>query len=189
MPAGKPNSGVGSGAATAPDPKAIEATLCSCSDPETFCAELSKLFRVRRTEVALLRLENGLLKFLFPSELKTAGSIPVSSATAVAAHTVITKKVELFNSFTKVKHASIFETVKLGNRQDADANENAPIQKLMSAPVLSTDNKVLGVLQVSRKGLDLKLAGADFTLDDLQKLEVAAKIVAKAQFLRAVTAC
>ena len=157
--------------------------LGSCSDIESFCATVSKIFRVRRYEVALLRLEGGLLKFLFPAELKTAGSIPVSSATAVAAHTAISKKVELFNSFTKDKHASIFETVKLGS-QDADPNETAPIQKLMSAPVVSTDDRVLGVLQICRKGLDLNLAGADFSLEDLQKLEAAARIAAKAPFMR-----
>ena len=69
---------------------------------------------MRPDEVALLRLENGLLKFLFPTELTTAGSIPISSSTAVAAHTAVTKKVELFNNFTRVKHASIFETIKPG---------------------------------------------------------------------------
>ena len=184
MRAGLQNSGPGTATATAADPNALEGLLGACADRDTFCAELSKVFRVRRTEVALLRLDNGLLKFLFPTELRTAGSIPVSSATAVAAHTAITKKVELFNSFTRVKHAKIFEAVKLGKAED-DPNENAPIQKLMSAPVLSGENKVLGVLQVCRKGLDLNLAGNDFTLDDLQKLEAAAKVLAKSDFLRA----
>src|SRR5436309_5455035 len=46
--------------------------------PSEFCAELSKTFRVRSSEVALLRLEGGMLKFLFPEELKTAGAIPLS---------------------------------------------------------------------------------------------------------------
>lgn len=186
MHAGKRNSGHGAGAAAAPaiDPKALESALGQCSDADGFCSEVAKLFRVRRTEVALLRLEKGLLRFLFPGELKTAGSIPISSATAVAAHTVVTKKVELFNSFTKVKHAAIFETVKLGKAEDADAGERAPIQKLMSAPVLSAEARVLGVLQVCRKGLDLKLAGTDFTLDDLQSLEAAAKVAAKAEFMQ-----
>ncbi len=156
--------------------------MCECADAGAFCGVLAKVFRVRQTEVALLQLEKGLLRFLFPEALKTAGSIPVSSATAVAAHTAVTKKVELFNSFTKVKHASIFETVKLGKTEDADASESAPIQKLISAPVLSAEGRVIGVLQVSRKGLDLTLAGADFTLDDLKKLEKAAKVASKAAF-------
>ena len=187
MQEGQGQSGLATGAAAsaAIDPKAWEAALGECADASGFCGVLAKVFRVRQTEVALLQLEKGLLRFLFPEALKTAGSIPVSSATAVAAHTAVTKKVELFNSFTKVKHASIFETVKLGKPDQVDASESAPIQKLISAPVLSSEGKVIGVLQVSRKGLDLSLAGVDFTLDDLKNLEKAAKIAATASFLHA----
>lgn len=185
MREGKGQSGHGSGASAsaAIDPKAWDVALRECTDASAFCGVLAKVFRVRQTEVALLQLEKGLLRFLFPEALKTAGSIPVSSATAVAAHTAVTKKVELFNSFTKVKHASIFETVKLGKAEQPDPSESAPIQKLISAPVLSSESRVLGVLQISRKGLDLNLAGADFTLDDLKNLEKAAKIAATASFL------
>jgi hypothetical protein len=77
----KPNSGHDSSAATAAtaaensthdSPPRMDAT------PSEFCAELSKTFRVRSSEVALLRLEGGMLKFLFPEELKTAGAIPLS---------------------------------------------------------------------------------------------------------------
>ena len=75
---------------------------------------LSKIIHVGQHEVALLRVESNQLKFLFPDELKTAGSIPLSSQSAVAARTAVNRKVELFNNFAKVKHASIFETVKLG---------------------------------------------------------------------------
>jgi hypothetical protein len=181
---GQSGKGLGTAAASAPDPKAFATALRECADIESFCSVLSKVFRVRQTEVAMLQLEKGLLRFLFPEQLKTAGSIPVSSATAVAAHTAVTKKVELFNSFTKVKHASIFETVKLGNAEQSDSSESAPIQKLISAPIMSSEGRVLGVLQVCRKGLDLNLAGADFTLDDLQNLEAAAKVAATSAFLQ-----
>lgn len=185
MQEGKRQSGQGPAAAASAvfDFEAWDAALRECNDAGAFCGALAKIFRVRQTEVALLQLDKGLLRFLFPEALSTAGSIPVSSATAVAAHTAVTKKVELFNSFAKVKHASIFETVRLGKAEPADPSESAPIQKLMSAPLLSSEGRVLGVLQVSRKGLDLHLAGADFTLDDLKNLEKAAKIAATASFL------
>ncbi len=124
--------------------------------------------------MALLRLENGLLKFLFPEELTTAGTIPISSSTAVAAHTAVTKKVELFNNFTRVKHASIFESIKPNAEKDEQLHP-ATIYKLMSAPVLDGGDKVLGVIQVSHKGFDLASSGPDFTLDDLQRLELVAK--------------
>jgi len=182
---GKENSAAGSSAAAAPAPqRSLEAGVNPNDAPDQFCSTLAKRFGVRPTEVALLRLEKGLLKFLFPDELKTAGAIPVSSSSAVAAHTAATRKVELFNAFAKVKHASIFETVKLGKRDDSDRSEQASIQKLMSAPVLSSDRKVLGVLQICRKGFDTATAGPDFTLDDLQLLEVAARLAATMQFLK-----
>lgn len=181
MHTNKGNSGK-SAAAVAParDPKQIDELLRKKTTAPEFCAQLAAILHVRPTEVALLRLEKGLLRFLFPDELKTAGAIPVSSSSAVAAHTASTKKVELFNNFSKVKHASIFETVKLGSAESSDL---APIQKLMSAPVLNRDGKVMGVIQVSRKGLDISMAGADFTLDNLNTLEKAAHAAADAAFM------
>jgi hypothetical protein len=155
----------------------LEHRLSQAETPELFCAELSKLFQVRRTEVAMMRLEKGQLMFLFPTELKTAGSIPVSSSSSVAAHTAATKKTELFNNFVKVRHISLFETVRLGTPETVDRSEQASIQKLMSAPVMH-QNKALGVIQVCRKGFDLPSVGPDFSLDDLQKLEAVTKIAA-----------
>src|SRR5439155_18491227 len=82
--------------------------------PESICAWVAKIFQVKQTEVALLELGGSLLNFLYPAELKTAGAIPLSSS-AVAARTARTTQAELFNGFTKVKHSSIFELVKLGD--------------------------------------------------------------------------
>lgn len=147
--------------------------------------ELAKLFGVRANEVALLRLENGLLKFLCPFELTTAGSIPISSSTAVASHTAVTKKTELFNNFTRVKHASIFESIKpSGEPVDGELLRPATIHKLMSAPVLDKLGTVLGVVQVCHKGFDLVSAGPDFTLENLQQLELAAQALSKCEFMQ-----
>ncbi len=176
----------GAGAASAParDRDAMERRLAQAGTPEQCCVELAKLFGVRPNEVALLRLENGLLKFLCPFELSTAGSIPISSSTAVAAHTAVTKKIELFNNFTRVKHASIFESIKPGGEKNDDGElRPATIHKLMSAPVLDQAETVLGVIQVCHKGFDLASSGPDFTLDDLQQLEIAAKALSKSAFM------
>lgn len=162
----------------------MEFVLSQATGPDKFCAALAKLFGVRTKEVALLRLENGLLKFLFPEQLKTAGSIPVSSSSAVASHTASAKKIELYNTFAKVKHARVFETVKLTNSEDEDKSEQGAIQKLMSAPILGPEHKVLGVIQVSRKAFDLASAGPDFTLDDMQQVEVAARVAANMPFMK-----
>ena len=184
---GKQNSEQG-GTAAAParaSNASVEHVLTQATTPQQFCAALAKLFGVRPTEVALMRLEKGLLNFVHPEQLKTAGSIPVSSSTAVAAHTASTKKTELFNAFVKVKHASIFESVKLSNPADEDDRSGqSAIQKLMSAPILDAQRKVLGVVQVCRKGFDPATAGPDFSQDDLQQLEVAAKVLSTLPFIK-----
>ena len=144
------------------------------------CMVLAKIFKVQYTEVALLRLEGGLLRFIFPDHLRTTGAIPLSSK-AVAAHTALSKKAEIFNNFARVKHASIFETIKPG----ADIEEPAapsPIQKLMSVPIMDRDSNVVGVIQISRKALDAKFA-QDFSREDLHDLELAAGLLATAPAL------
>jgi hypothetical protein len=144
------------------------------------CMVLAKIFRVQYTEVALLRLEGGLLRFVFPEHLRTTGAIPLSSK-AVAAHTALSKKAEIFNNFARVKHASIFETIKPETNGDEPAAP-APIQKLMSVPVLDKGSSVVGVIQISRKGLDPRFA-QDFSREDLHDLELAAGLLATAPAL------
>lgn len=144
--------------------------------PIDLCTVLAKIFRVQESEVALLRLEGGLLRFVFPEHLRTTGSIPLSSK-AVAAHTALSKKPEIFNNFARVKHASIFETIRPGSIEDTVTP--APIQKLMSVPIMGHDKKVVGVVQISRKGPDPKHA-QDFSREDLHDLELVAGLLATA---------
>ena len=151
--------------------------------PKQVCGVLAKIFNVQQTEVALLRLDRGLLRFIFPDELKTAGSIPMSSS-SIAAHTAMSKKPEIFNNFARVKHASIFETIRLGATEGVDTSEPLPIQKLMSAPVVDEASKVLGVIQISRKGSDPTYAGTDISREDLHELELAAGILASSTVMR-----
>jgi hypothetical protein len=137
---------------------------------------LAKVFKVNYAEVALLRLDGGLLKFIFPEHLRTTGAIPISSK-AVAAHTALSKKGEIFNNFARVKHASIFETIKPIGVEDDQPVPPAPIQKLMSVPILDQQSAVLGVIQISRKGLDPRFT-QDFSREDLHDLELAAGVLA-----------
>ena len=152
--------------------------------PEPLCLKLAKILKVNRNEVALLRVEKSALRFVYPAELRQAGVLPLSGS-AVAARTASTRSPLLSNTFARVKHVSLFETVKLGG-SDADepGSQQMPIQKIMSVPVPAPDGKVIGVLQVSRKGLDASLAGADFTSDDLKILEKAAQIFAGMPFMQ-----
>jgi hypothetical protein len=182
---GQATSGTsGAAAGRALDRAGLERQLVNSGSPDQCCVELSRIFGVTPNEVALLRLENGLLKFLSPEELTAAGTIPISSSTAIAAHTAVTKKVELFNNFTRVKHASIFESIRPNAEKEKDEQLHpATIYKLMSAPVLDGADKVLGVIQVSHKGFDLASSGPDFTLDDLQRLELVARAMAQVKFM------
>jgi hypothetical protein len=147
------------------------------------CMVLAKIFRVQYTEVALMRLERGSLHFVFPEYLRTSGAIPLSSK-AVAAHTALSKKAEIFNNFARVKHASIFETIKPGATDTEEVVHPSPIQKLMSVPIMDRDSVVVGVIQISRKALDAKFA-QDFSREDLHDLELAAGLLATAPALLA----
>jgi hypothetical protein len=176
------NSGWGAAVAPASALAALQTLVSQNPTPDQFCAELSKIFRVQQTEVALFRLEEGRLKFLFPSELKTAGSIPLSSSSAVAAHTATGRKAEVFNNFARVKHASVFEMVKLAHKEESP--DQPPIQRLITAPILDDTESVLGVIQVCRKGLGLLSSGPEFTSDDLRQLECSASLAARAGFMQ-----
>jgi hypothetical protein len=160
----------------------LEKMLTDSPSPERVSGKLAQILNVSRNEVALLRVEKGSLRFVFPAELRAAGVIPMSSS-AVAARTVATGTSLLSNSFARMKHVSLFESVKLGAGDDNRGSEQMPIQKIMSVPVSSSEGKVIGAIQVSRKGLDSSLAGTDFSNDDLKRLEQAAIIVAGMPFM------
>jgi GAF domain-containing protein len=126
---------------------------------------IAKALSVRTEEVAILGVSHRWqhLHFVVPEALKNVGFIPLSSKTALAARTTRESRPEIINDFTSVRHATVFEGVKL-------AAESAEIiQKIISAPILSGD-RVVGVIQISRKGANVKTAGPDFTSDDLGKV-------------------
>jgi hypothetical protein len=120
---------------------------------------------VRPDEVAILGVSHRWrhLHFVVPEVLKNVGFIPLSSKSALAARTTRESRPEIINDFISVKHASVFEGVKFlaGNAE--------LIQKIISAPILSGD-RVVGVIQISRKGANPKAAGPDFTSEDLGKV-------------------
>ena len=103
------------------------------------------------------------LHFLVPSALKNVGFIPLTSNSALAAKTARESRPEINNEFAKVRHATVFEGVK------AATTTGESIQKIISAPILC-EGKVVGVMQVSRKGDNAGDAGADFTSDDLGRV-------------------
>ncbi len=126
---------------------------------------ISKAVGVRSDEVAILGLSTRWrhLHFLVPEGLKNVGFIPLNSNSALAARTARESRPEIINNFASVRHASVFEGVK------AAGDSGEAIQKIISAPVLAGD-KVIGVIQISRKGTTDRSAGPDFTPEDLGKI-------------------
>lgn len=138
-------------------------------DSETlaaFATKLAAIFGVKRDEVAVLALvsKGKHLKFLLPEILQAVGTIPVNSTSALAARTARERKPEFLNAFAGARHATVFEGVPMGRRADE------PIQKIMSAPILS-GKEVLGVVQISRKGRSQAESGPDFNLGNLRTLQ------------------
>ena len=176
------NQAFGAKAATA-DVSELETMVSALPSSDRVCLKLAQILRVRRGEVALLRLEKGSLRFIFPPELRSAGVLPLSGS-AVAARTAATRIPLLSNTFMRVKHVSLFEAVKLGAVEEDRSLEQMPIQKIMSVPVVDSGGQVMGVVQVSRKGLDASVSGADLTGEDLKRLERAAEIVARMPFMQ-----
>jgi hypothetical protein len=128
---------------------------------------ISKSFAVKNHEVAIMGLtpDERSLRFIVPQTLRAVGQVPLSSTKSLAARTVREKRPDLVNHFTAVPHASVFEAVPIAEDQRTDA-----IQKIMSSPIIQ-NGKVIGVVQVSRKGSNVAEAGADFTYPQLRELK------------------
>ncbi len=145
----------------------------------TVAEKIARNLGVKNDEVAILAVSTRWrhLHFLVPEALKNVGFIPLSSNSALAARTARDSRPEIENNFAAARHATVFESIKI-----ADGASGA-IQKMISAPIL-LDGKVIGVIQVSRKGANPHRAGPDFTADDLGKILALCKPLGK--FLRHV---
>jgi hypothetical protein len=135
---------------------------------------IAKNLGVRPDEIALLGVSTRWrhLHFLVPVSLKQVGFIPLSSTSAIAARTARESRPDIINNFASVRHATVFEGLKIGGES------SELIQKMISAPILSGD-KVVGVIQVSRKGSNPSVAGPDFSPDDLGKVLALCKPLGK----------
>jgi hypothetical protein len=136
--------------------------------------KIAKNIGVRKDEVAILAVSTRWrhLYFLIPEALKKVGFVPLSSNSALAARTARDSRPEIENNFSAARHATVFESVKI----TGEAAEL--IQKMISAPILM-DGKVIGVIQISRKGPTPASAGPDFTAEDLGKILALCKPLGK----------
>jgi len=138
-------------------------------------AKISRGFEVRKDEVAILHLfpDTRVLKFLYPLRLAPVGSIPITTTHSLAAKTIRERRGEIVNNFGAYRHPTIFEAVDLYEDERA-----VPIVKIMSSPLI-VDGKVVGVIQVSRKGRSGEPVGPDFTHDDLTELAAVGSVLGK----------
>jgi hypothetical protein len=133
--------------------------------------------------VAIFKLEQSQLRFMYPPSLSKVGVIPLNHTSSVAARTANTKRPEALNNFAQMRHASVFESVPVDSKTRSKPDQKPEkiamaIQKMMSVPVVGPSG-VLGVIQVSRKGTSPHAAGPDFQQMDLQRLVAAANALAK----------
>jgi hypothetical protein len=157
--------------ANAIESDAIATSQLSLTD---IAERIAKNLGVRPDEIAMLGVSTRWrhLHFLVPVSLKQVGFIPLSSTSAIAARTARESRPDIINNFASVRHATVFEGVKIGGES------SELIQKMISAPILSGD-KVVGVIQVSRKGPSPAIAGPDFSADDLGKVLALCKPLGK----------
>src|SRR5271169_3901291 len=151
-----------------------DATTLSQISLPGIAERIAKNLGVKSDEVALMGVSTRWrhLHFLVPASLKQVGFIPLSSTSTIAAKTARESRPDIINNFAAVRHATVFEGVKIGGET------SEVIQKMISAPILSGE-KVVGVIQVSRKGPNAMSAGPDFSADDLGKVLALCKPLGK----------
>jgi hypothetical protein len=134
-------------------------------DLPSIAERIAKHLGVNQDEVAVLGVSHRWrhLHFIVPAALKNVGFIPLTSNSALAARTVRDSRPEINNNFSAMPHASVFEAVKTAT------TSGESIHKIVSAPILC-QGKVVGVMQISRKGTSSNSVGPDFTAEDLVKV-------------------
>ena len=133
---------------------------------------LCSIYGVERNEVAVFALDPGkdAFRFLWPAEMRRSGSTPFSADRSLLAATARERQGKVNNSFASTPHLFVFESF---GREKA-----APIQRIMSAPMLKGE-ELVGVIQVCRKGGDADAALKNFTEPELKALCTLANVVAK----------
>ena len=139
---------------------------------ETSVDALGRIFGVQQNEVAIFSLnrEQDSFNFLWPAEMRTSGSIPFSADRSLLAITARERQGKINNSFASTPHLFVFESF--------GKEKGAPIQRIMSAPMLRGE-ELVGVVQVCRKGADAGAALKRFTDPELKALCGIANVIAK----------
>ena len=147
------------------------------------CMVLAKIFRVQYTEVALLRLERGSAALCVSRILAHHGRDSAVQQSGGGAHGSQQEGRD-FQQLCPREARQHLRNHQTGSTESDEPARPSPIQKLMSVPIMDRDSAVVGVIQISRKGLDPKFA-QDFSREDLHDLELVAGLLATAPALLA----
>jgi hypothetical protein len=131
---------------------------------------LSKVFKVQTGDIALFLVvpQEEMLKFAWPEKLQSSGAIPLNAKRSLVAKTLREQRGYLDNRFAQAAHGVVFEAF----------SGDSPVQKILSVPMV-IDGVAKGVVQVSRKALEHKDAGADFSRAELAALQKIASIIGR----------
>jgi hypothetical protein len=114
----------------------------------------------RSVFVLEMHRDGSLLEFIYPPQLK-GNMLPVDNKN-IAGRSAIAKRSYISNNVREEKGFVIFDwLMNMGG---------APIQKMITYPVLFTD-EVIAVLQVTRRGVTFAEAGPNFQKEDLDKVK------------------
>ena len=99
------------------------------------------------------------MDFIYPSQLK-GNLLPINNK-SIAGSAVLNRRPYISNNVRLEKSFIIFDWIM--------DRGGTPIQKIISYPVLLTE-KVISVIQITRRGDSFSEAGPDFEQSDLEKL-------------------
>ena len=128
--------------------------------------DIALALKLRDDEVSVLlsNADGTVLRFLYPEALFKTGVKLAMDRNSLAGQAIYYRKAQLHNDMQQVKRMAFFERVKTGEAAPL------PIQKMLTVPIIEGE-RVLGVVQCSRKAKTLAEAGADFTKADIALLE------------------
>ncbi len=123
-------------------------------------------FNVSSNEVAILltNKQKTVLSFAHPHYLVDAGMIPISLNEAIASRIFKSGKGLIDNNFHHQRHLSIFESIR------TPENRILPIWKMIAARISQSDDHI-GIVEISKRSVNLDEAGLDFSISDLHFLE------------------
>lgn len=133
---------------------------------------ICRIFAVDKNEVAVFTYQGDQdsFSFVWPPDMRNCGSIPFTADRSLLAVTARERRGRINNSFASTPHLFVFESF--------GREKSAPIQRIMSAPMLK-DEQLMGVLQVCRKGLEASAALKSFTEPELKALCAIANVIAR----------